>query len=47
VMTSPLQEQPNRHLHGRIVIHDQDVGHVWYPPGRMGFPSDRKSNHQL
>jgi hypothetical protein len=28
VMTGPLQKQPDGDLHGRVVIHDQDVGHV-------------------
>ena len=35
VMTGPLQKQPDRELYGRIVIHDQDVGQIPNPPGRM------------
>jgi len=50
VMAGPLQEQPDRDLHGRIVIHDQDVGHVKNPPGRAGRfrrPQIKPSNTKL
>jgi hypothetical protein len=39
VMTGPLQNQPDRDLHGRVVIHDQDVGQLKNPPDRMGSPA--------
>lgn len=39
VMTCSLREQPDRDLHGRVVIHDQDVGHVKKSSGPDGkFP---------
>src|SRR5206468_11674655 len=47
VMTGPLQKQPDRDLHGRVVIHDQDVGHLKNLRVGQGCSLQPKSNLQM
>jgi hypothetical protein len=47
LMPGPFQHQPDRDLHGRVVIHDQDVRHFRIPWAGMESPGDSSSRHQM